>query len=162
MNEGKHRNAAFDIFRAENNGSILWIGSAANEAEAKARIQEQGMGSPGDYLLLNQKTGNKLVIRQGGVNGTPGRMGSPSEKKAQMNDTELKYPEWQTPLQELILEFDRTKLPEKVQKAEAVILERLQQLGQGKDGQNEIQAINDALALLRVLKRDKLGFPDWK
>ena len=79
MNEGKSRSASFDIFRAENNGSILWIGSAANEAEAKGRIQELGMGSPGDYLLLNQKTGNELVIRHDGMReGMPGRVGSQS------------------------------------------------------------------------------------
>jgi hypothetical protein len=79
-----------------------------------------------------------------------------------VNDEGLKYPEWQTPLQELILEFDRTKLPEKVQKVEAVVLERLQQLRRGNDGHIEIQAIDDALALLRSITRDKLGFPDWK
>jgi hypothetical protein len=83
MNEGKSRSAPFDIFRAESNGSVLWIGSAANAAEAKARVQELGMRSPGDYLLLNQKTGNKLVIRQDGVKGTPGRGGSQSETEAQ-------------------------------------------------------------------------------
>jgi hypothetical protein len=53
----------------------------------------------------------------------------------------LKYPKWQTPLQELILEFDRAKLPEKVQQVEALILERLQQLRRGNGGNIEIQAI---------------------
>jgi len=79
-----------------------------------------------------------------------------------VNDEELKYPEWQTPLQELILEFDRTKLPEKVQTVEALVFERLQQLRRGNDGHIETQAINDALVILRVIKRDKLDFPDWK
>jgi hypothetical protein len=79
-----------------------------------------------------------------------------------VNEEELKYPEWQTPLQELILEFDSTKLPEKVQKVETLISERLQQLPRGNEGHIETQAINDALALLRIIKRDKLGFPDWK
>jgi hypothetical protein len=83
MNEGKSRSAAFDIFRAERNGSVLWIESAANSAEAKARVQELGMRSPGDYLLLNQKTGNKLAIRQDSVKGTPGWIESQSEKVTQ-------------------------------------------------------------------------------
>jgi hypothetical protein len=79
-----------------------------------------------------------------------------------VRDEELKYPEWQKPLQELILEFDRDKLPEKVQQVESLILERLQQLRGGNDGHIELQAINDALAVLRIIKRDKLGLPDWK
>lgn len=73
-----------------------------------------------------------------------------------MND-ELKYPEWQTPLQELSLEFDRTKLPEKIQKVETVILERLRELRHGNDGHVETQAINDALAILRIIKRGNEG-----
>lgn len=79
-----------------------------------------------------------------------------------MRNEELKYPEWQTLLQELILEFDRAKLPEKVQKVETLIFERVHQLRQGNDGRSELQAIDDALQLLRIIKRDKLGFPDWK
>jgi hypothetical protein len=78
-----------------------------------------------------------------------------------MSDGELKFPEWQAPLQELILEFDREKLPEKIQKVETLIFDRLQQLRQGNDGHSEKQAINDALSILRIIKRDKLNYPDW-
>lgn len=78
-----------------------------------------------------------------------------------MNEEELKYPEWQTPLQELVLEFDSTKLPEKVQKVEALIFERMQKLCRGNDGHSETQALNDAVVLLRIIKREKVGFPDW-
>ncbi len=63
MNEGKSRTAPFDIFRAESNGSVLWIGSAASVAEAKACIQRQSASSAGEFLLLNQETGSKLVIK---------------------------------------------------------------------------------------------------
>jgi hypothetical protein len=83
MNEGKSSAPPFDIFRAESNGAALWIGSAVSVAEAKALVQESGMGSPGDYLLLNHKTGNMLVIRQDRVNGMAGPIGSQSEKEAQ-------------------------------------------------------------------------------
>jgi hypothetical protein len=55
--------APFDIFRAESNGSVFWIGSAASVAEAKARIREQSTSSAGEFLLLNQETGSKLVIK---------------------------------------------------------------------------------------------------
>jgi hypothetical protein len=79
-----------------------------------------------------------------------------------MSDGELKYPKWQTPLQEAILEFDREKLREKLQKVETSILERLQELQHGPDGHSEREAINDALSVLRIIKRDRLAYPDWK
>ena len=55
--------APFDVFQAESNGSFRWIGSAETLADAKARIQEHSMGSPSEYLLLNQQTGSKLVLK---------------------------------------------------------------------------------------------------
>jgi hypothetical protein len=55
--------APFDIFQAESNGSVRWLGSAENIADAKARIQEQPANSPGEYLILNQQSGSKLVIK---------------------------------------------------------------------------------------------------
>jgi hypothetical protein len=79
-----------------------------------------------------------------------------------MSNEELKYPQWQTPLQEAILEFDRKKLREKLEKVKTSILERLLQLHQGGNGQSEREAINDALATLRVLNQEKLDYPDWK
>jgi hypothetical protein len=79
-----------------------------------------------------------------------------------MSDEELKFPEWQAPLQELILEFDREKWLEKLRSMEAVIFERLQQLGKGRDGRDEQVALRDALSVMRIIKQDRLGFPDWK
>jgi hypothetical protein len=79
-----------------------------------------------------------------------------------MSNGELKYPKWQAPLQEAILELDREKLAEKLQNVETLILERLQQLHQGTNGHSEREAINDALSTLRVLKQEKLDYPDWK
>jgi hypothetical protein len=79
-----------------------------------------------------------------------------------MSDGELKYPKWQAPLQEAILEFDREKLREKLEKVETSILERRQELHLGADGHSEREAINDALSTLRVIKRDRLAYPDWK
>ena len=79
-----------------------------------------------------------------------------------MSDDELKFPEWQTPLQEVLLEFDREKLPEKIRNVESLILERLQQLALGNNGHDEKDSLHDALIILRIVKRDKLGFPDWE
>jgi hypothetical protein len=74
-----------------------------------------------------------------------------------MSDAELKFPQWQGPLQELILEFDPQKLPEKIQSVETLILERLQQTDHGSDSRVEKIALHDALAIIRIMERDKLS-----
>jgi len=56
----KTMTAPFDIFLAESNGSVCWIGSAETLADAKARIQAN---SPGEYLVVNQQTGNRIVLK---------------------------------------------------------------------------------------------------
>jgi hypothetical protein len=72
------------------------------------------------------------------------------------------YPEWQGEYQSALLELDRDKLQERVAGAEAAIFKRLQAISQSSDHQAERQAIGDAVANLRFLKRDNLGFPDWE
>jgi len=72
------------------------------------------------------------------------------------------YPHWQNEYQAAVLELDRTKLSERVAAAEAAIYTRLQQISQNSPHDPERQAIEDALAGLLVLKRDVLGYPDWK
>lgn len=59
-----------------------------------------------------------------------------------MDDTTgLPYPEWQRALQEAMLESDRNKLAERVLNAEALIVERLRQLQESKNGLKEKEAI---------------------
>jgi hypothetical protein len=70
-----------------------------------------------------------------------------------MNNSELKYPQWQFPCREAILEFDRNRLPGKIRKAEAAVRERLQVLEQRANGQEERQALSDAISTLTILKR---------
>ncbi|HLZ92529.1 MAG TPA: hypothetical protein VKQ28_12510 [Candidatus Acidoferrum sp.] len=72
----------------------------------------------------------------------------------------MKYPQWQALLQEIVIEFDREALANKIQKAEAVIFERLQQLSPEIIADGEREAINNALSILRIIKRDRLGYPD--
>jgi hypothetical protein len=79
-----------------------------------------------------------------------------------MRDEKLNYPKWQAPLQEAVLEFDREKLREKTERVETSILERLRELQHGADGHSEKEAMKHALSTLRIIKRDKLGYPDWK
>ena len=72
------------------------------------------------------------------------------------------YPEWQRDYQAALLELDREKLRERVEAAETAIFKRLQAISQSPENQAERQAIEDALAGLRVLKRESLDFPDWE
>jgi hypothetical protein len=75
---------------------------------------------------------------------------------------EILYPHWQNEYQAALVELDREKLPERIAAAETSIYKRLQQISQGSDDQAERQAIEDAMAGLRFLKRESLGFPDWE
>jgi hypothetical protein len=76
--------------------------------------------------------------------------------------SKIPYPEWQAEYLAALLEVDPKKLFERVTAAETAILNRPQAISHTSDGHAERQAIEDALASLRVLKRDNLGFPDWE
>jgi hypothetical protein len=52
---------AFDIFRIEM-GGVRWLESAADLEQARTRVQIIATGAPGEYLILNQRTGNKISI----------------------------------------------------------------------------------------------------
>ena len=71
------------------------------------------------------------------------------------------YPEWQSEFQAALSVHDHGKLLEQVRAAEAAIFNRLQAISQSSDHEAERDAIQGALASLRILKRDSLGFPDW-
>ena len=51
----------FDIFRVEGDG-VRWLQSAATIAEAEAHLAKAG-GAAGEYLLVNQVTGTKMVLK---------------------------------------------------------------------------------------------------
>jgi hypothetical protein len=52
----------FDIFQLDRAG-VRWLESAESLDHAKSRIHELADGSRGEYLLLDHKTGNKVVIK---------------------------------------------------------------------------------------------------
>jgi hypothetical protein len=54
--------AAFDIFKTDGNGDLLWLEAVPDLDTAKARVREMGPTSPGKYIILSQKTGNKLSV----------------------------------------------------------------------------------------------------
>ncbi|HXE36758.1 MAG TPA: hypothetical protein VN087_22785 [Verrucomicrobiae bacterium] len=51
----------FDIFRIDRAG-VRWLESAESLDHAKARIRELALSFPGEFILLDRKTGNKVVI----------------------------------------------------------------------------------------------------
>jgi hypothetical protein len=67
---------------------------------------------------------------------------------------ELRYPEWQKPYHDALLELNPQKLVQRVSAAETAILSRLQEIRIGSDNRVEAQAIEDALNGLRVLKNE--------
>jgi len=74
----------------------------------------------------------------------------------------MQYPEWQKLCQDALVELDKDKLPERVAAAEAAIVSRLQAMEAGDDSLKERQAIADALANLRVLKRESIGYSNGR
>jgi hypothetical protein len=73
------------------------------------------------------------------------------------SEKEFLYPEWQIPVQDLILETDRAKLPEKMRAAEAKISERLHQIGQSTGGRHEQDAMNRASTLISAISLERLA-----
>ncbi len=51
-----------DIFKTNSDGSVLWRGAAESVEAAKARIQKLALSSPGEYLILDQKTGQRVLV----------------------------------------------------------------------------------------------------
>ncbi|HYA22974.1 MAG TPA: hypothetical protein VEF05_02380 [Terriglobales bacterium] len=65
---------------------------------------------------------------------------------------DLKYPEWQRPIQAALLEFDPQQLPERIAAAEAAISVRFALLSEVPDSDAEQLAMQDGLKLLDFLK----------
>jgi len=66
----------------------------------------------------------------------------------------LRFPNWQREYESAVLETDKSVLFKRVEVAEAAILTRRDALEHDSSSQTERSAIEDALATLRVLKRD--------
>ena len=67
--------------------------------------------------------------------------------------TDLRFPLWQHPLQEAMLELDHEKATRKIQHAETLVSLRFLEVQNQPNYQEERQALTDALSLLRILKR---------
>ena len=52
----------FDIFKVESS-SLRWMEAVADLERAKARVKILSASSPGEYIILNQNTGEKMSIK---------------------------------------------------------------------------------------------------
>jgi GrpB-like predicted nucleotidyltransferase (UPF0157 family) len=52
----------FGIQKVES-GGVRWMEAAADLERAKARVKVLAASSPGEYIILNQKTGEKISIK---------------------------------------------------------------------------------------------------
>jgi hypothetical protein len=52
----------FDILKVESTG-VRWMEAVADLERANARVKVLAISSPGEYVILNQKTGEKISIK---------------------------------------------------------------------------------------------------
>jgi hypothetical protein len=55
-----------DIFRMEPTG-VRWLEASRSLEDAKARVKELAEKSPGEFVVLDQKTGSQVVINSDGL-----------------------------------------------------------------------------------------------
>ena len=79
--------------------------------------------------------------------------------------TSARHLSWQSDVEAAVNETDPEKQLNRVHTAEVAIFNRLQEMAKGelKDvaHQAERDSLAEAVERLRLLKRDRLGFPDW-
>lgn len=77
-----------------------------------------------------------------------------------MMNSDLPFPRWQGCYRDALIELDQEKLKERVRDAERAIVDRMEVLSLSRESAMELRAIEDALANLRCLKRETLGYSD--
>jgi hypothetical protein len=73
----------------------------------------------------------------------------------------IKYPHWQHEFEAALVGGDPQSLRQRVDAAESALFLRLQALAESAEGDKERQAIAEAIATLRAIQREKLGYPEW-
>jgi len=53
-----------DIFKLENDGSLVWKKTAENLQDAKVTVKGLATASPGDYVVFSQRTGHKTIVHE--------------------------------------------------------------------------------------------------
>jgi hypothetical protein len=111
-------------------------------------------------VKLRRKTGLKEPSLTADT-GIPPALASEVTDENTSTSHAIKYPEWQREFEAALREGDAKSLRQHVDAAEAALFLRLQASEGSAAGNEERQAIFDAVAALRVIQRDKLGYPDW-
>jgi hypothetical protein len=134
-----------DIFQVESGGSVRWLKTANNTEEAMAGVQDLGLHSPGEYIILDQQTGDKLVITADEGAGAPTR-----------SISRLRI--WEKLYQEARGEIDPQKLMDRISVAESAMFQRLEELEKLPGRKPEMMAILDTLEALFAIKDEKLNW----
>jgi hypothetical protein len=111
-------------------------------------------------VRLRRKTGLKEPLLPAHTGTPPASAKEVTDENTSTSHT-IKYPHWQREFEAALREGDPQNLRQRVDAAEAALFLRLQALEGSAAGQEERQAISDAVATLRVIQRDKLGYPEW-
>ena len=54
----------FDIFQLEETGAVRWIRAMTELELAKAHVKQLAAEKPADYIILSQRSGTTVVMRQ--------------------------------------------------------------------------------------------------
>jgi hypothetical protein len=52
-----------DIYRCDQDGHVVWIGTAENLDLARSSVKVLAQSAPGDYLIFSPATGDKVVVK---------------------------------------------------------------------------------------------------
>ncbi len=91
-------------------------------------------------------------IQRGEIRDVQSGDHSPETEAEPMDD--LRYPEWQEPFRQALLEVNRERLNERLNSMETAIVRRMDAISDNPAHRDECQAIRDALSTIRILKRE--------
>jgi hypothetical protein len=63
--------ALFEMYRVDFDGSVEWLGSAQSYSLALLEIELTAVEAPGDYAIVNRRTGERTVLNFGMRCGPP-------------------------------------------------------------------------------------------
>jgi len=66
--------ASLDIFKIISGDEVLWRGAVESLVAAKLRIQRLALSSPGEYLILDQHTGDRVRFTVEAAGGVPSQL----------------------------------------------------------------------------------------
>ena len=66
--------ASLDIFKIISGDEVLWRGAVESLVAAKLRIQRLALSSPGEYLILDQHTGDRVRFTAEAAGGVPSQL----------------------------------------------------------------------------------------